>query len=150
MTKRTFERDKLRFVIQIFRILKYFAVTTILLFSFQNCDSAHELATNVASTSGTGPQVGLSPEEFQALQSQALTILQNRCASCHTGTVSGENPPMDAGELRAARFVIPGQPQNSPLYLLIIDGVMPENGPNLTIAAPGEVNTLRDWIQYMR
>ena len=131
------------------RNICYIIFASLLIVSFQNCGSEHMQSGSLSSGSGT--PTGLTPAEFLALQNQALSILQARCASCHDGTVSGTVPDvLNIAELRGSGYVIPGQPQNSPLMLTIYDGTMPEGGPNLVNTAPSEVITVRDWIQYMK
>lgn len=114
--------------------------------AFQNCGSEHMagMASN-SSTSG-----GMDPAAFAALQTQALNVLSTRCASCHNGTVSGTVPDvLNITELRQGRYVIPGQPQNSPIMLAIYDRQMPPGG-NMVDNQPNEVAVLRDWIQALK
>jgi len=132
-----------------FKSACYIIIAGLLIVSFQNCGSEH-FDTNLQSSSGGGA-TGMTPAEFQALQNQALTVLNARCASCHSGTVSGIVPDVsNITELRTAGFIIPGQPQNSPLLLTIYDGNMPQGGPNMVTNFPQEVNVIRDWIQALR
>jgi hypothetical protein len=130
---------------EIWKWLRYSAVMGILLIGFQNCGNEHQLGADLSST-GTG---GVDPAVFARAQADALEVLQNRCASCHNGTVSGTTPDvMDVAGLRASMYIIPGYPQNSPLYLVMVDGRMPQGGPNL--AGTVEILKIRDWIQMMR
>lgn len=125
--------------------LRYSAVMGILLVGFQNCGNEHQLGSNLSST-GTG---GVDPAVFARAQADAQAVLQNRCASCHNGMVNGTTPDvMDVAGLRASMYIIPGYPQNSPLYLVMIDGRMPQGGPNLVGTV--EILKIRDWIQMMR
>lgn len=130
----------------IWRWLRYSAVMGVLLVSFQNCDSEHMLGSELASSGGPS---GYDPGVFAVLQTAALEVLDNRCASCHDGSVGGTTPDvMDVAGLRASRYIVPGYPQNSPLYLVMVDGRMPQSGPNL--AGTVEIQKIRDWIQMMR
>lgn len=129
----------------ILRWVRYAAVMGILLVSFQNCGSEHMLG----STNGSTGDPGYDPTAFNLAQTKALEVLQLRCASCHDGTVSGTTPDvMDVVGLRSSQYIIPGFPQNSPIYLTIVDGSMPPGGPNL--AGTPELTRIRDWIQMMR
>jgi hypothetical protein len=125
------------------------AIAAILLSGYQNCSPTH--VEGLSSLSQAGGGTTYNPAAFQALQTEALAILDRRCTGCHTGLAGGNLPDVTNIEgLKSSDYIVPGQPQNSPLYLAIIDGVMPENGPNLVNSYPAEVFTLRDWIQMMR
>lgn len=66
------------------------------------------------------------------------TILEPRCISCHgtSGGVSFESYS------DAVSQVVPGDADQSRLYIALIDGVMPPSG-NI---CQGEITQIRDWI----
>lgn len=90
--------------------------------------AADELAVGVADSTGT----------------EAIQILQNRCASCH----NEEKPEgeigyiTDVNALEYYRLVIPGEPQISPLYEQVANGSMPPSGS----LSQAEISVLYEWI----
>ncbi len=79
-----------------------------------------------------------------ALNTSALAILRNRCASCHDGGAAVGNfaDVMDPAAMAGRGMLIPGNADGSKLFRRSSDGSMP---PGTGLAA-GEVQTLRDWI----
>ncbi len=79
---------------------------------------------------------------------QARQILDKHCHRCHgqDGAVEGGmNYILDAGKLVARRKVVPGQPDQSPLFKRVSSGKMPPPGENPRPAA-SDVEVLRRWI----
>lgn len=103
------------------------------LLAFQNCSPEHQ-AGSLASQS---PQAQISGE--------AKTILLNKCMSCHGPGANVEITP-DLEALEASGLIVMGEPQNSNLYLRVIDRIEPpaDSGISLTDA---EIETLRQWIK---
>ena len=117
--------------------------------SFQNCSPEHMMGSNISASSGTGGGGGgLTPEEFQILQTKALGVLSTHCGSCH----GGPSPTVpDVGNVSEMMFFITkGQPQNSALYLDIVDGVMPPGGSRALIDNPTQLGLIRDWIANIK
>ncbi len=109
--------------------------------SYSNCASKHS-ETNI-------------PSQFDAeatlriLQSQSLTILEKKCASCHTANFQDSNLKsiLDLDYLRQNGYIEIGSPQESLIYLRVIDGFMPpQTNPQLT---QEEIAVLRDWISAL-
>ncbi|MBX7231882.1 MAG: hypothetical protein K1X29_07325 [Bdellovibrionales bacterium] len=127
---------KLKIIFLLFGIL-------FLVVGFQNCGSEHQLGNNSTSNNS------LSSIQFQNLQNKALEILSNRCAKCHGGGIGSNTPNiMDLNELKTTKFIVPGHPESSPIYLAIIDGLMPQDFKMID-NAPAEVVILREWIHEM-
>lgn len=106
------------------------------LIGFQNCSSHHE-----GSTTSTSNSVDVGQ-----LQSVALQIMANKCASCHSpgsGVTSPIADILDVEDLLFQGYVVPGEPQNSDIYLKAVDGIMPQDQPQLTAQ---ELDQVRDWI----
>jgi len=109
---------------------------TITVVSFQNCSSQHQ----------EGQSVGLNSVDVGVLQSAAVQVLSTNCTSCHSpnsGVVSNIDNILDVNALLFDGQIIPGEPQNSPIYLDIVDGVMPHNSNDLD---PADMDKIRDWI----
>lgn len=137
------------------RWLGIVSLMTIMAVSFQNCgnDMAGSGTSNLSSSGGGGGAGGLSAAQFAALQEEAMDILVRRCAQCHDGTVGSEVPDVtNLEDMRLTGHVRAGRPQNSAVYLAILDGSMPEgrNFPSMVETYPNEVNTILNWIKYMR
>ena len=80
------------------------------------------------------------------LQKQALTLLKERCFSCHgeEGTAEGGlNFILNPARLVAREIVVPGDGLNSKLYRKVKNGDMPIDDDPLT---PQEIELLRKWI----
>lgn len=105
---------------------------------FQNCAQVHESS-------------GSSDESSEAANvsfyaAQARDVLQSRCVSCHNPSSTPLAEPTDilnVDSLILGKFVVPGKPQSSPLYLDVIDGLMPQGGPALS---DSEIEILANWI----
>jgi hypothetical protein len=75
-------------------------------------------------------------------------VLESRCGSCHGSESSGKggfDSVDDALALVAAGKILPGDPDASPLYKKIAEGIMPpKEVPERPTAA--ELKSLREWI----
>lgn len=123
-----------------FRIpLVSLAVVGLVLF-FQNCGKFAAVGPNgmdLSSTSGAG-----------AVQIGTQQILERSCASCH------DYATLTDQQLVASGLIVPGDPENSPIYYRLINSAgargsknMPKSGAALTKA---EVAVLEDWIRSVR
>lgn len=115
----------------------------VLVVGFQNCSGEH---SGLNSASGPSQTQLLAEYEFQA-----SLVLEENCASCHSpnspevtnGDVTNITDIMDFAFLYQNGYVVAGEPQNSPLYLAVLDGLMPHDGEPLGSI---ELDILRDWI----
>ncbi|MGE0764215.1 MAG: hypothetical protein AB7N80_13115 [Bdellovibrionales bacterium] len=117
---------------------------TLLLGLFQNCAPFESTLTSKLDT--------FDAASYQALEDDVATVFSNRCVGCHSSLVVGSNEPYLnlVYELKQAQiYVRRGDPMNSILYQSLLSGAMPEGGPNLTTAAPAEMDAIRDWIILM-
>jgi mono/diheme cytochrome c family protein len=110
---------------------------------FQNCASEHSSKGN---SNGSSAAPTPTIDQLLAAYEKAVTsIVNQKCANCHFPD-SPEPVPFDNFDpsfLIQSGYVVPGEPQNSPIYLAVLDGLMPHNDDDLTSA---EIETLRDWI----
>lgn len=116
----------------------YLAATTIMVSIFySNCSPKHSL--------GTGSSNINTAAILQSLQTSSLKILTDRCLSCHNENTTNSNLKniLDVSYLESAGFIDPGSPQTSPLYMSIVDQIMPQNGTPLSAE---DSAVLRDWI----
>ncbi|MCB0349856.1 MAG: hypothetical protein KDD38_01655 [Bdellovibrionales bacterium] len=115
---------------------------TIILFTYTNCSSSHDAGSLEVFTGASVNTANI----LNNLRFNKNTILNNKCASCHNSATT-DNPLRDITNsqyLIDNKFIVIGLPQTSPLYLDVIDGLMPPPGsPDLT---DQEVGILRDWI----
>lgn len=84
------------------------------------------------------------PEEPAKFSYLLKEIFSKRCTQCH----SGETPKgdLDLSSYRMAMesgMIVAGKPEESALYLAVIDGYMPPRPPKL---ADAEVNLIHNWI----
>ena len=103
---------------------------------------------------GTGAELAWADEPRAAegqrpLVSQVQALMAVKCAECHGG--GGSRPrtgmTLNLQELAAnARLVVPFQPDRSRLWLLVRDGVMPEEGSKAGPLTQAEKETVRRWI----
>ena len=80
-------------------------------------------------------------------------LLTQKCLPCHnTGTLLGElnleNRALAFAEGSKGRFIVPGKPDESRLYHVLVkpradDDAMPPEGHAIT---PDDIATIRDWI----
>lgn len=81
-------------------------------------------------------------------KTQVQPVLEKSCLGCHHAERGAGNVRVQSKEAllkgSAARpAVVPGKPDQSPLYLAVKNGSMPPTGPKLTAA---EVDALKTWI----
>lgn len=109
---------------------------TLIFLPFQNCSGVHNQAD----------QMSQSEQNLLIYQAAAMKVLTGRCISCHNSSatnVNGLTDLTDVDQLIAKAYIYPGKPQNSPLYLKIVDGLMPKNGDLLPA---DEMAAISDWI----
>ena len=70
-------------------------------------------------------------------------MLLTKCGSCHNGPSYGVFGSMDLNTMISERRVIPGDPENSRLYIRIVDGTMPPGNP----LSLGEISAVHTWIK---
>ncbi|MCB0343396.1 MAG: hypothetical protein H6626_03165 [Pseudobdellovibrionaceae bacterium] len=109
------------------------------LLSYQNCaqvfDADHREGADNSSLS--------TDEQLVIVEGKALQVLNKNCASCHGPDAA--NQPIDIlnlDKMIADGYVVVGEPQSSPLFIEIVDGLMPQNGT----MAPEDKELLRLWI----
>lgn len=104
-----------------------------MLLGFQNCSPEHK--------AGTLP----SQSELAQVSGEAKNILINKCMGCHG---PGDNvvitPDLEA--LNESGLIVMGEPQNSTLYLQVIDRIMPPSGSGVTLS-DNEIEVIRKWIK---
>jgi mono/diheme cytochrome c family protein len=111
------------------------SMSLLLMLPFQNCGSRHD------------SELALSSAD-QALifyQGEVQKVFQAKCASCHqVGNETELQNILDFDELISKGFVVPGRPEISPVYLLVVDDIEPRaNHSKLTIA---EKDIVAAWI----
>lgn len=110
----------------------------LLLIPFNNCSSSHDRSLSSAALTEN--------EILSSVRSQSALVLQNNCVSCHNQSTT-DNPltnVLDIDDLDSNGYVDLGSPQNSLLYLRIIDGTMPPSPASLLSVY--DLNIIRDWI----
>lgn len=127
-----------KFIKHIFIVL----LLGILFVGFQNCSGNHTSSESALESSST--------VDVNQLQAAVIGVMSERCASCHNPTANYDlktpiDDILDIDALLFEAYIIPGEPQNSPLYLTAIDGIMPhgEDAQNLNEV---ELDALREWI----
>ncbi|OQW47276.1 MAG: hypothetical protein A4S09_15900 [Proteobacteria bacterium SG_bin7] len=116
----------------------YFVVLAVIVSVFySNCSPTHN--------SGNGSSNINTAAILQSLQTNSLKILTDKCSSCHNdATVNSTlKDILDVNYLESSGFIDPGSPQTSPLYMSIVDQIMPKNGTPLSAE---DIAILRDWI----
>ncbi len=114
----------------------------ILFVGFQNCSGDHNGTGNAWDAPST--------VDVGQLQAAAVGVMSERCANCHNPTTNADletpiNNILDINALLFDAYIIPGEPQSSPLYLMAVDGLMP-HGAEATDLNEFELETLREWI----
>ena len=100
-----------------------------------------------ASATETSQQ--LSPTPHPQFQTDLLPILRTHCLRCHNSEarMAGLDLSTKASLFRGSAsgsVLVPGRPQESPLYRMVHQGLMPPD--QQTEPSPSEVAILRDWI----
>ncbi|HEX4997616.1 MAG TPA: SUMF1/EgtB/PvdO family nonheme iron enzyme [Terriglobia bacterium] len=87
------------------------------------------------------------PSDPGSSAAQAFGVLQKNCAACHgEGGVASAFMPLNRAAMVRQGAVIPGRPEESPLYRRITGAVqpaMPEGGPRLPAY---DIAKIRQWI----
>lgn len=123
---------------RIIRIATICVLPALLLGPFQNCQPFHH--------KGQTDESSLDLANIRA--QQAMFLLETKCASCHSASSVEPTPIPDILDIQ---FLIdndhikPGEPQNSPLYLSLIDGIMPPENSGVALLE-SDVELMRDWI----
>ncbi|MEZ6004437.1 MAG: c-type cytochrome domain-containing protein [Planctomycetota bacterium] len=86
------------------------------------------------------------------LMGATRAMLIERCGECHTPASQdrkGKRAVSDIGDLALVRdeFVDPGNPDNSDLWIMIVDGEMPPPDSDVAPPTEDEMALLRAWIQ---
>ena len=89
--------------------------------------------------------VAAAPVDFRT---RIQPVLEQQCLACHNPQKAGGGLRLDTRSslLKAGTggpAVVPGRPEQSPLYRSVASGAMPPGGPRLDAAA---LAALRDWI----
>ena len=110
-----------------------------------------EVATETTTSGGETTGVTTEPppsEKMVSFSQDVLPILNRSCTRCHGGTRKEKGLDLRNYEAIMAGskngpVVIPGDPDNSPLVYLVVQGKMPKRGAKLT---PEEVRIFIDWV----
>lgn len=106
---------------------------------FQNCTNGFQPAHKSSSSTLTS--------DLSILQKQALEIMSNNCRVCHVNqALGGVSNILDFPHLIDANLIIPGNPDGSPLYMVLADNSMPPSAP---LSAADKL-TIRNWIQSLQ
>lgn len=112
----------------------------LLVVSYSNCSPKHQEGQPLSSLNFNAAEV------LASLQSQALSVLSSKCASCHVTDypLSNLDNIMDVTYLTDFGFINPGSPQTSPMYLTLIDKTY--HAPDSLSITDNDLAILRDWI----
>jgi hypothetical protein len=141
--ERGYEHDnggRLRVHKHLMSLIVSFLVLGLVLVPFTNCASEHGVAPLYS-----GPSLA---EILASIQSQKNTLFRTNCATCHNQAATDPNivtrDLFDTAALEADGVIILGQPQNSELYLYLVDEV---HDPALEVeVSQSQLNLIRDWI----
>lgn len=108
-----------------------------------NCSSVHEGSQEQQASSFDSEAL------LAELTEKSTVILNAKCVSCHnaSSTDSELKNVLDIDVLTQGGFIVVGSPQSSPLYLSVVDDIMPSD--NIEKLTAGEKETLRDWISAL-
>ena len=100
-----------------------------------------------ASAATTSQQV--SPTPPPEFQTDLLPIIRTHCLRCHNSEsrLAGLDLSTETSLFRGSAsgsVLVPGRPQESPLYRMVHQGLMPPD--QQTEPSPSEMDILRDWI----
>lgn len=114
--------------------------TLVLLVSYQNCSNSMK----PMDLDGSSSAIDSSSYTADQLNTQSMTLLQTKCASCHnTGVpLGGISYITDLGSLEYYRLVIPGQAVLSPLY-----AVLSNNADHSSLLSQRESQIIFNWIE---
>lgn len=113
-----------------------------LMIGYQNCSNSMK-PMNLDQASLENDASGASLSELEAT---SLSILQNKCAACHTAGVGlgGIDYITDINALKYYRLIYPGEPAVSPLYV-----VLNTEEDHLQLLNQAESQVLFNWIQAL-
>jgi uncharacterized membrane protein len=112
---------------------------TAILFTYTNCSSNHDPSQQSYASIDT---VAL----LSSLRAGKETVLESKCATCHNSAATDTSLTniTETQYLIDEDYINAGSPQTSPLYISIIDEIMPPaDSPQLS---DNEKAILRDWI----
>lgn len=130
-------KERMRYLKKLAEPLAICTLLTVVMMGFQNCASEH----SKESSGSSAPTVS---QLLNAYEKAIGAFVDERCNPCYFPDTDPAEPfdTFDASYWIQNGHVIPGEPQNSPLYLAAVDGLLPADY-DLTAA---ELETLRDWI----
>ncbi len=99
----------------------------------------------LSNTQAKDEPVKLDPVKLAALTKD---VLRSRCFDCHGGNATqGDIAVLNQSSLLSKKMVVPGKPDESPLYRVLVesdeDVRMPQDAPALN---QSEIDTIRQWI----
>lgn len=105
------------------------------------------VGSNFAMRIGSVP----TPQTTRDLGTEVLRIFSAKCASCHGPDLKHPEGRfgyvLDLAKIRNnPEFVIPGNPNESELWLLVKDGEMPPKDGSDSKLSEAEKSIIRDWI----
>jgi uncharacterized membrane protein len=114
--------------------------TFVLLLAYQNCSNSMK----PMDLDGSSTASNSSSYTADELNTKSMTLLQNKCASCHSAGVAlgGIDYITDLGSLEYYRLVIPGQAVLSPLYSVLSNSV-----DHSSILSQNESQIIFNWIE---
>lgn len=122
------------------RLFTIAAASFITLLGYQNC-SNNLKPMELNSSADSSSQLPLSAS---ALESQAVSVITNNCAACHSAPANDGaiNYIHDVNALKYYRVVIPGEPTVSPMYT-----VLTQEPKHMTLLRQEQMNLIFGWIQ---
>ena len=134
-------KERIRKVKKLGGALGLSASIFVVMMGFQNCASEH--SNKGSSSTSSTPTVDQLLAGYEAA---SKAIFAESCASCHSSDslVTVPFASFETAFLIQNGYIVPGEPQNSPLYLAVLDGLMPHDSQGSLSSA--ELETLRDWI----
>lgn len=122
---------------RIIPFLTIFIIGTLTLMGFQNCSSNH--------TPGENQQDSSTVDEISAINNKAEDIFTNKCSSCHNSDIESSISDFSREALIASGHIIEGRPQESKLYLLVVDRQQPPASSGIDLTDE-EIDIIRSWI----
>lgn len=115
------------------KILTLLSFIAIMLLAFQNCSSEHKESEFA------------SQADQLMVDNKAKEIIVNKCMSCH-GPGATVELSTNIQSLIDSGYIVDGEPQNSSLYLRIVDRVEPPSNSGIELSG-NEIETIRKWIK---
>jgi mono/diheme cytochrome c family protein len=117
------------------------AISLVTVLAYQNCSNSMK-PLDLDSTGAAATSSG--PLSVSQMETQAVSVLTNNCASCHS---SPANDGMisyitDVNALKYFRVVIPGEPTVSPMYT-----VLTQDSDHMTLLSQQQMDLIFGWIQ---